>query len=82
MGSIILSTTALANPASWLACLGNFHCKVTRRQPRCKGFQEIFLFSPSDKKEYFPNLPLHWVAADELSKAVKIFPILSHAKLN
>ena len=37
-------------------------------------------FFLSDKKEYFPNLPLHWVAADELSKAVKIFPILSHGE--
>ncbi len=54
MESIILSVTALANPASWLACLGNFHCKVTRRPPRCKGFQEIFLFY-CIKKRVFPE---------------------------
>ena len=71
---------AAGTPASWLPCLGNFHCKVTRRQPRCKGFQKIFLFSPWNKKVYFPNLPLPWVADDELSKAVKIFPILSHGE--
>lgn len=39
-------------------------------------------FFPQDKKEYLPNTSLAFGAKRQLCKAVKIFPILSHEKLN
>ncbi len=56
---------AAGTPASWLPCLGNFHCKVTRRPPRCKGFQEIFLFSHRTKKSISRTFPcLRWLTTN------------------
>ena len=45
--------------AARLRIRNNFHCKVTCRPARCKGFRKIFLFSTGQKRvfaEHFPCL--------------------------